>query len=210
MTLLVCEPSKIESLVQNCTKFPSLTTIIKMKEDVTEQEKGLAAESGLKIVSMEEVKVSECVLYIYSLRRNLRLSDLFSFLLFFFFRKWGKLIQLILWLVSLSLPLPLLLPHLFPPSLPPSFCNIDNAKCLLSPQPPKPEFLATVCYTSGTTGNPKGVMLSNANMVSNVSGIYEHIVSFCMLFPFLPSIVWHAILVENLIWRIGRCVRENC
>ncbi|MFC1610998.1 AMP-dependent synthetase/ligase [Myxococcota bacterium] len=35
-----------------------------------------------------------------------------------------------------------------------------------------PEGLATLCYTSGTTGEPKGVMLSHRNIVSNVMGAH--------------------------------------
>ncbi|KAH7714877.1 long-chain-fatty-acid--CoA ligase 6-like isoform 5 [Aphelenchoides avenae] len=33
--------------------------------------------------------------------------------------------------------------------------------------PPKPEDLATICYTSGTTGTPKGVMLTHGNVIAD-------------------------------------------
>ena len=38
-----------------------------------------------------------------------------------------------------------------------------------------PPDLATIVYTSGTTGNPKGVMLSHANLVSNAVGIIQYL-----------------------------------
>ncbi|MFM7149398.1 MAG: AMP-binding protein, partial [Gemmataceae bacterium] len=34
-----------------------------------------------------------------------------------------------------------------------------------------PDSLATIMYTSGTTGNPKGVMLTHGNILSNTQGI---------------------------------------
>ncbi|PWA65219.1 long-chain acyl-CoA synthetase 6 [Artemisia annua] len=37
--------------------------------------------------------------------------------------------------------------------------------------PPKTEDVATICYTSGTTGTPKGAVLSHGNMVANVAGL---------------------------------------
>ncbi|KAI3715462.1 hypothetical protein L6452_22445 [Arctium lappa] len=37
-------------------------------------------------------------------------------------------------------------------------------------RPPKPEDVATICYTSGTTGTPKGAVLSHGNMIANTAG----------------------------------------
>ncbi|XP_057960478.1 long chain acyl-CoA synthetase 7, peroxisomal isoform X2 [Malania oleifera] len=35
---------------------------------------------------------------------------------------------------------------------------------------PKPEDIATICYTSGTTGTPKGVVLTHGNLIASVAG----------------------------------------
>jgi long-chain acyl-CoA synthetase len=40
---------------------------------------------------------------------------------------------------------------------------------------PGPHDLAAVVYTSGTTGKPKGVMLSHRNVVANVLAVYERV-----------------------------------
>ncbi|CAI0460061.1 unnamed protein product [Linum tenue] len=36
--------------------------------------------------------------------------------------------------------------------------------------PPRPEDVATICYTSGTTGTPKGVVLTHGNLIASVAG----------------------------------------
>jgi len=41
------------------------------------------------------------------------------------------------------------------------------------PTPPAPNDVATICYTSGTTGNPKGVVLTHLNLISNTAAMED-------------------------------------
>ncbi|XP_014641740.1 PREDICTED: long-chain-fatty-acid--CoA ligase 1 isoform X3 [Ceratotherium simum simum] len=41
------------------------------------------------------------------------------------------------------------------------------------PKPPAPEDLAVICFTSGTTGYPKGAMITHRNVVSDCSGFVK-------------------------------------
>ena len=39
--------------------------------------------------------------------------------------------------------------------------------------PPKPEDVCTICYTSGTTGLPKGAMITNRNFIAALMGTIQ-------------------------------------
>lgn len=44
-----------------------------------------------------------------------------------------------------------------------------GASIPFAPRPPRPEDLCTICYTSGTTGDPKGVMLPHSALLADAS-----------------------------------------
>ncbi|XP_048407064.1 long-chain-fatty-acid--CoA ligase 5 [Stegostoma tigrinum] len=48
---------------------------------------------------------------------------------------------------------------------------------LKKPVPPKPEDMCIVCFTSGTTGDPKGAMLTHGNVVANSAACFKIIES---------------------------------
>ncbi len=51
----------------------------------------------------------------------------------------------------------------------------DSSITDISARAPKKEDLACIMYTSGTTGAPKGVMLTHANLISAVGAVIRHI-----------------------------------
>ncbi|XP_051955590.1 long-chain-fatty-acid--CoA ligase 6 isoform X2 [Xyrauchen texanus] len=73
------------------------------------------------------------------------------------------------------------------------------------PVPPRPDDLSIVCFTSGTTGNPKGVMLTHGNVVADFGGFLK--VTDKVIFPnqddvlisFLPLAHMFERLIESVV-----------
>ncbi|KAJ3614514.1 hypothetical protein NHX12_018086, partial [Muraenolepis orangiensis] len=60
-------------------------------------------------------------------------------------------------------------------------CDTAAKVRLILDCPPKPSDLAIVCFTSGTTGNPKGAMLTHENVISNTAAFLEMTQVHCKL-----------------------------
>uniref|UniRef100_A0A4W6G4C4 Long-chain-fatty-acid--CoA ligase n=1 Tax=Lates calcarifer TaxID=8187 RepID=A0A4W6G4C4_LATCA len=54
-----------------------------------------------------------------------------------------------------------------------SLQEMEVSRRLFLSFPPQPEDMAVICFTSGTTGNPKGAMLTHGNIVSNCSAFIK-------------------------------------
>ncbi|XP_072150806.1 long chain acyl-CoA synthetase 6, peroxisomal isoform X7 [Setaria viridis] len=76
-----------------------------------------------------------------------------------------------------------------------------------SPQPfrpPKPEDVDTICYTSGTTGTPKGAVISHENLIANVAGSNLNI-------KFYPSDVYISYLpLAHIYERVNQVALLHC
>eukprot|EP00879_Flechtneria_rotunda_P004637 GHRR01004896.1.p1 GENE.GHRR01004896.1~~GHRR01004896.1.p1 ORF type:complete len:595 (+),score=137.38 GHRR01004896.1:491-2275(+) len=56
--------------------------------------------------------------------------------------------------------------------------EVMGRKQIVPPEPPAPSDLSTIMYTSGTTGNPKGVMITHASLVAAIAGCNQYLESF--------------------------------
>uniref|UniRef100_A0A7N6BGX5 Long-chain-fatty-acid--CoA ligase n=1 Tax=Anabas testudineus TaxID=64144 RepID=A0A7N6BGX5_ANATE len=52
--------------------------------------------------------------------------------------------------------------------------------------PPQPQDLAVVCFTSGTTGKPKGAMITHGNIASNTSSVIKILEVYDVSISYLP------------------------
>lgn len=78
-------------------------------------------------------------------------------------------------------------------------------------EPPRPLDLATICYTSGTTGNPKGVMLTHRNVVASCCSVLLQLgahspCSTDTMMSFLPLAHMLERCCENAVYHMGGCV----
>uniref|UniRef100_A0A7E4ZYC3 Long-chain-fatty-acid--CoA ligase n=1 Tax=Panagrellus redivivus TaxID=6233 RepID=A0A7E4ZYC3_PANRE len=74
-------------------------------------------------------------------------------------------------------------------------------------QPPTADTLATICYTSGTTGTPKGVMLTHGNIISDGTTLdyfkYTNLSSEDVMISFLPLAHMFERVVQSVILTVG-------
>ncbi|XP_003742810.1 long-chain-fatty-acid--CoA ligase 5 [Galendromus occidentalis] len=84
-------------------------------------------------------------------------------------------------------------------------------KNLKHPVPPNKEQLATICYTSGTTGNPKGVMLTHKNIIANLSAVMFQMGEWApngndVMLSFLPLAHMFERCCEMAVYMVGGAV----
>ncbi|XP_048190144.1 long-chain-fatty-acid--CoA ligase 6 [Perognathus longimembris pacificus] len=80
-------------------------------------------------------------------------------------------------------------------------CGRENRQ---APVPPQPDDLSIVCFTSGTTGNPKGVMLTHGNVVADFSGFLK--VTEKVIFPRQDDVLISFLPLAHMFERVIQSV----
>ncbi|KAM5271627.1 long-chain-fatty-acid--CoA ligase 5 [Ctenodactylus gundi] len=76
------------------------------------------------------------------------------------------------------------------------------------PMPPNPEDLGVICFTSGTTGDPKGAMLTHENIASNAAGFLKSMESVFQPTP--DDITISYLPLAHMFERIVQAVVFSC
>ncbi|XP_010632919.1 long-chain-fatty-acid--CoA ligase 5 [Fukomys damarensis] len=76
------------------------------------------------------------------------------------------------------------------------------------PMPPNPEDLSIICFTSGTTGNPKGAMLTHGNIASNVAGFLRSAESVFQ--PTCTDVTISYLPLAHMFERVVQAVAYTC
>ncbi|XP_032482709.1 long-chain-fatty-acid--CoA ligase 6 isoform X4 [Phocoena sinus] len=77
-------------------------------------------------------------------------------------------------------------------------------KSMQAVEPPKPSDLSIVCFTSGTTGNPKGAMLTHGNVVADFSGFLK--VTEKVIFPRQDDVLISFLPLAHMFERVIQSV----
>ncbi|XP_045406689.1 long-chain-fatty-acid--CoA ligase 6 [Lemur catta] len=80
-------------------------------------------------------------------------------------------------------------------------CGQENHRV---PVPPRPDDLSIVCFTSGTTGNPKGAMLTHGNVVADFSGFLK--VTEKVIFPRQDDVLISFLPLAHMFERVIQSV----
>ncbi|XP_069340132.1 long-chain-fatty-acid--CoA ligase 6 isoform X7 [Eulemur rufifrons] len=80
-------------------------------------------------------------------------------------------------------------------------CGRENHRV---PVPPRPDDLSIVCFTSGTTGNPKGAMLTHGNVVADFSGFLK--VTEKVIFPRQDDVLISFLPLAHMFERVIQSV----
>ena len=88
--------------------------------------------------------------------------------------------------------------------------DLGKRKGPIPHNPPCPDDIYTFCFTSGTTGEPKGALISHKNIISNSTGLAERLVPWSVgnesFMSFLPLPHMFERVAQLLTVNVGGCI----
>ena len=88
---------------------------------------------------------------------------------------------------------------------------IENGNCIYDVQIPQPDDLASIIFTSGTSGDKKGVMLTQRNLASDALYACKNVnaSNTLILLPLHHSFIWSAAMLPMFLYVVEAHVSSN-